>query len=200
MLPRSVRFTRVAAVMRILCLHSPGDGCRLVAAVAMACALICLAPAGGVAQTPHPAQVQSTQVQSTQVRPAAEPNVFDRIGNWFDRQFSDMKSNMQDAREKFDRDTRKSLDAARDAVEAVSQLPDQRTVRGREVCALAPNGAPDCTSAAMRLCRSNGYASGKSLDSTTAENCPARVLLSGRQPSAGECKTETFISRALCTP
>lgn len=191
--------------MRIVCLHSPGTGCRVTAAAAMACALICLAPAGGVAtaQTPpapQPAQAQLAQAQPAQAQPAAEPNVFDRIGNWFDRQFSDMKSNMQSAKESFDRDTRKSLDAARDAVEAVSQLPEQRTVRGREVCAPAPNGAPDCTSAAMRLCRSNGYRSGKSLDSTTAENCPARVLLSGRQPSAGECKSETFISRALCTP
>lgn len=195
MLPRSVRFTPVAAVMRMLCLYSPGAGCRL--AAAMTCALICLAPAGGVATAQTP---PAPQTHPAQARPAAEPNVFDRIGNWFDRQFSDMKSNMQNAKESFDRDTRKSLDAARDAVEAVSQLPDQRTVRGREVCALAPNGAPDCTSAAMRLCRSNGYASGKSLDSTTAENCPARVLLSGRRPLAGECKTETFISRALCTP
>jgi len=181
----------MAALMRIACLHTPGTGCRLFAA-AVACALICGALASGAAAQTMPAPAQD--------HAGKERDFFDRIGDWFDRQFSDMKSGMRSARENFDRDTRKSLDAARDAVEAVSQLPEQRTVRGREVCALAPNGAPDCASAATRLCRSNGYASGKSLDSTTAENCPARVLLSGRHPAPGECKTETFISRALCTP
>jgi len=132
--------------------------------------------------------------------PPPQPGVFERIGNWFDRQLSSMKTDLQDAREGFDRDTRRTMDAAKDAMDAVTQIPDQRTVRGREVCVAAPNGAPDCQSAADRLCRSQGYAKGKSVDSTTAENCPAEVLISGRTPMPGECKTETFINRALCAP
>lgn len=120
-----------------------------------------------------------------------KPDVFDDIGDWFSRQWS-----------RFQRDTRRSVEAAKDAAEGVAKFSDQRTVRGHEVCGVAPNGAPDCQSAATRLCRSAGYASGKSLDSTTAENCPAaRMLLSGpARQAAGECRSETFISRALCTP
>ena len=68
---------------------------------------------------------------------------------------------------------------------------------GRERCAIAPNGAPDCVAAAEALCRKHGFASGKSMDFTSAEECPARVLLSGRQSEA-DCTTVTFISRAMC--
>ena len=128
------------------------------------------------------------------------PGVFERIGTWFDRQFSTMQTDMQNAQEDFRRGTRRTMDAAKDAMEAVTQIPEQRTVRGREVCAPAPNGAPDCQAAAERLCRSNGYAAGKSADTTSAETCPPDVLLSGRTPMPGECKAETFITRALCTP
>lgn len=121
----------------------------------------------------------------------AKPDMFDDIGDWFTRQWSN-----------FQRDTRRSVDAAKDAADGVAKFSDQRTVRGHEVCGVAPNGAPDCESAATRLCRGAGYASGKSIDSTTAESCPAaRLLLSGPAKHAqGECRTETFISRALCTP
>jgi hypothetical protein len=134
------------------------------------------------------------------VQTQQKPGVFERVGDWFDRQFSSMKTDLNSARESFSRDTRWTMDAAKDAMDAVTQIPDQRTVRGREVCAVAPNGAPDCQSAADRLCLSRGYSTGKSVDSTTAENCPPQVLISGRTAMPGECKTETFISRALCTP
>lgn len=135
-----------------------------------------LAPGIAIAQ-PAPAQ--------------AKPDVFDDIGDWFDRQWS-----------RFQRDTQRSVDVAKDAADGVAKFSEQRTVRGHEVCGVAPNGAPDCQSAATRLCRGAGYASGKSLDSTTAENCPAaRMLLTGpARQAAGACRSETFISRALCTP
>jgi hypothetical protein len=49
----------------------------------------------------------------------------------------------------------------------------------------------------MAVCKAKGFESGKSLDMTTAEVCPPKVLLSGRN-SGAECRDETFVSRALC--
>ena len=77
------------------------------------------------------------------------------------------------------------------------KLPLSRVVVGRERCAVAPNGAPDCLAAAETLCRKQGYSSGKSMDFTSAEQCPPRVMLGGRQ-TEGDCTTVTFISRAMC--
>ncbi len=89
-----------------------------------------------------------------------------------------------------------AADVTKEAVGAVAKLPLSRVVNGRERCALAPNGAPDCLAAAETLCRKQGFASGKSMDYTSAEQCPTRVLLGGRQE--GACTTVTFISRAMC--
>ena len=68
---------------------------------------------------------------------------------------------------------------------------------GHAKCVNAPNGAPDCWAAANALCKDKGFESGKSLDMTTAEVCPAKAMISGR-PAPGECHDETFVSRALC--
>ena len=68
---------------------------------------------------------------------------------------------------------------------------------GHEKCQNAPNGAPDCVAAATAMCKKKGFESGKSMDMTTAENCPAQVLLSGRT-SGAECQYRNFcFARAL---
>jgi uncharacterized membrane protein len=125
---------------------------------------------------------------------------FGQVGDWFDRQFNNIKTDLKSAKDNFDRDTDRATKTAKDAADAVAKLPEQRTVRGRERCPVAPNGAPDCEAAASAMCKAKGYGSGKSIDATTAETCPPQVLLSGRSPAPGECKSETFISRAMCSP
>ena len=90
-----------------------------------------------------------------------------------------------------------AVDATKGAVDAMTKLPVARVMNGRERCTVAPNGAPDCVVAAEQLCRKHGFASGKSMDFTSAEECPAKVYLGGATTGA-ECYTVTFISRAMC--
>ena len=90
-----------------------------------------------------------------------------------------------------------AAEATKSAVDAVAKLPVARVMTGRERCATAPNGAPDCLAAAQALCRKHGFSSGQSMDFTSAEECPTRVWMSGR-PTEAECATVTFISRAMC--
>ena len=90
-----------------------------------------------------------------------------------------------------------TVDIAKDAAGAVARIPGARVITGHEKCKNAPNGAPDCLAAAISMCKAKGFDSGKSMDMTTAEVCPPKVLLSGRS-SGSECKDETFVSRALC--
>jgi hypothetical protein len=90
--------------------------------------------------------------------------------------------------------TMNAVGATKDAVDAVAKLPTARMMSGRERCNTAPNGAPDCVSAAEALCRKNGFTSGKSMDFTSAEECPVRTLLG----QSDDCTTVTFISRAMC--
>jgi hypothetical protein len=92
--------------------------------------------------------------------------------------------------------TKGAVDVTASAVGAVVKLPTARLMSGRERCALAPNGAPDCVTAAEALCRKHGFSSGNSMDFTSAEECPASTLLG--QTSRDQCTTVTFISRAMC--
>jgi hypothetical protein len=90
--------------------------------------------------------------------------------------------------------TMNAVGATKDAVDAVAKLPTARMMSGRERCNTAPNGAPDCVSAAEALCRKYGFTSGKSMDFTSAEECPIKTLIG----QSDDCTTVTFISRAMC--
>jgi hypothetical protein len=78
-------------------------------------------------------------------------------------------------------------------------LPQLTTVvKGRMACPVAANGAPDCKAASDRLCQGKGFKEGKSLDTDSARNCSPKSLLSGRKPEEDDCKTENYVTRALC--
>jgi hypothetical protein len=139
---------------------------------------------------------------------------FEAIGRWLDqgaRNFRDhwggtkarvddlnerAAANRKEMSERAEEMRKGAADVTIGAVEAVSKLPNTRVMSGRERCAVAPNGAPDCIAAAEALCRKHGFASGKSMDLTSAEECPVRALVAGR--AEVECTIVTFISRAMC--
>ena len=71
-------------------------------------------------------------------------------------------------------------------------------VSGRMACPASSNGAPDCKQAADQLCQSKGYKEGKSLNADSAEKCSAKVLIPGRPRKPDDCRTDTFVTSALC--
>jgi hypothetical protein len=173
------------------------------AAGVVACAL--LLPAAAMAQgvSPQPAPA-----------PEPKPGMFESIGRWFDQSATNFREHWEGAKRRMDdlqdeaatnsRNLTKgaadagknAADATKGAVDAMTKLPTARVMSGREKCAVAPNGAPDCLAAAEQLCKKHGYVSGKSMDFTSAEECPAKVFLGGE--SRSQCQTVTFISRAMC--
>ncbi|MFY9602922.1 MAG: hypothetical protein WBX05_18265 [Pseudolabrys sp.] len=146
--------------------------------------------------------IAQDQPAPTQKPPQSE-GFFTTINRWFERQTANMSASFNDARKKVEGFSNAAGDAAKTTVEgakdaagAVTRIPT-RPVSGHEKCQLAPNGAPDCVAAANTMCKAKGFESGKSLDMTTAEVCPAKVYMSGRS-TGPECTTETFVSRAIC--
>jgi hypothetical protein len=129
---------------------------------------------------------------------------FGNIGRWFEDQAQWFNSGFRDAGrgvENFGREAgiaaKSTVNTAKDAADAVARIPKARVIVGHEKCKNAPNGAPDCVAAANAACKAKGFDFGKSVDMTTAEVCPPKVLMSGRTGGA-ECRTETFVSRVLC--
>jgi hypothetical protein len=137
-------------------------------------------------------------------KPQQSQGFFGSVGRWLEEQTSNMGASFNDARKRVEGFSNAAGDAAKttvegakDAADAVVRIPATRAISGHEKCQLAPNGAPDCVAAANAICKAKGFGSGKSLDMTTAEVCPVKVYMSGRS-TGPECKTDTFVSQALC--
>ncbi len=164
--------------------------------------------AGALALLPTLALAQQTPPAppAAQAAPAPEQNTgfFGNISRWWDRQVSAAQATWQGMGTQFRNfgheasvAAQTGADGAKQAANTVAKLRNTRVAVGHEKCALAPNGAPDCFKAAAALCKSQGFETGTSLDMTTAEECPAKVYIAGRN-SGPECSSYTFVSRALC--
>ena len=126
------------------------------------------------------------------------PGLVDAIGGWFGDSTTRFRLDLESAQQTFDQLTGQTREAAKDATGAMIAVPNMRVVPVRERCPLAASGGPDCQTAAATACRGKGFAAGKSLDTQSEQKCPAQVLLRGRTPNEFECRTETFVTRALC--
>jgi hypothetical protein len=87
----------------------------------------------------------------------------------------------------------------KDAGQSLSNMAKPSTmVSGRAACLVSANGAPDCKAGADKLCQSKGHKEGKSLDTDAAEKCSPKVYVPGYKRQPGDCKTENYVTRALC--
>jgi hypothetical protein len=136
--------------------------------------------------SPQPASQQSEPAPPPDPAPKENPGLINEIGKLLEKPAS-MLPTLKSPKETID-----------DAADALSRLAKSPGVKGRAACPVAANGAPDCKVAADKLCQSKGFKQGKSLDVDTTRNCSARALLSGRKPEESECRTETYVTRAVC--
>jgi hypothetical protein len=161
-------------------------------------------------QSPAPPPVQSDDAAASPQ--PFQPGFLDALGRWFTSSAANVNAGLKgtqdtltdlggragDAAKAASGAAKGAADVAVGAATDVARLPGTRVLTGRERCELAPNGAPDCRTAANNVCRGGGFGSGRSLDIQSAQKCPARLWLSGRLPAEGECAVETFVTRAVC--
>lgn len=186
---------------------------RLLARAAGAVAVIvCVSGAAAWAQAPNqraPFQQEPVAEEAPAEQPPAVPpsqsGLIGAIGRWVEESTNDVSSKFSGARQTIDdvnkdaaRSGEKAVGAARGAAEGIIGLPASRIISGRSVCTITANGAPDCRAAAESLCKAKEFRRGTSLDTETAETCPPHIYLAGRPPKPGECKVETFVTRAVC--
>ncbi|HWF94358.1 MAG TPA: hypothetical protein VG291_05305 [Xanthobacteraceae bacterium] len=169
-------------------------------------------PAAPQPPTVQPLAAQPPTVQQpTAQQPNAnyQPGFIDAFGRFIGESASKLNSQLKSTNETLGNLGSQTTGAAEGAAQAavgtakqaagtIIGLPSQHIVTGRERCAAAANGAPDCRAAADAACRAKGFAAGKSLDTQSAQKCPARVWLSGRLPADGDCQLETFVTRSVC--
>jgi hypothetical protein len=126
------------------------------------------------------------------------PGLFNEMGKLFEKSlsiFPPLKSPQQTIEDL----NSGAKDAAKDAGDSLTRLAKPSSmVTGRMGCPVAANGAPDCKAGADRLCQAKGFKEGKSLDTDAAEKCSAKVYLPGYKREPGDCRTENYVTRAVC--
>ena len=182
-------------------------GTHVVTAIAAVSVLLLVTGAGWPQSAPPPSppgvQTPAQQAAPQQTEPAPpvreeNPGLINELEKLWDKSKS-MLPTLKSPQETIDDLNARAKDATRDAGESLSRLAKPSSmVSGRAACPVSSNGAPDCKAGADKLCQSKGYKEGKSLDTDAAEKCSAKVYLPGHKREPGDCRTENYVTRALC--
>jgi hypothetical protein len=178
--------------------------------------MLVMAAGAGWPQTPSPPPILGVQMPAQQAmpdRPAPQqepapsspspaqdenPGLINEIGKLWEKSKTILPT-LKSPQEAFEDLNTRARDASRDAGESLSRLAKPSLmVSGRMGCPVSANGAPDCKAGADKLCQAKGHKEGKSLDTDAAEKCSAKVYLPGRKREPGDCRTEHYVTRALC--
>jgi hypothetical protein len=161
-----------------------------------------------------PTAVPSASSQPTQASgafptqpppPDEKPGFIYAFGRWWDStrgKIDDLSKQQNDATNGAAAATQDVLkgaaEATKNAATAIVRLPGARFVEVHQRCAVAPNGAPDCRTAAVNVCRSKGFTDGHPVNVQSSQDCPPAVWMSGREPAPGQCPEETVVLMAAC--
>ena len=146
------------------------------------------------AQQPAPAQPDPQQIEPPPPSREENSGLINEIGKLFEKSKS-LLPPLKSPSETIDDFNARTKDAG----QSLSNIAKPSTmVSGRAACLVSANGAPDCKAGADKLCQSNGYKEGNSLDTDAAEKCSPKVYLPGYKRQPGDCKTENYVTRALC--
>ena len=141
------------------------------------------APSLGLQEPGSQAPSQSMPPSSALPAPEENPGLINEMGKLFDKLPSILPP----------------IKSPSETIDDLSRMAKPPTmVSGRVACPASPNGAPDCKQAADRLCQGKGYKEGKSLNADSAQSCSAKVLIPGRPRKPDDCRTDTFVTSALC--
>ncbi len=137
---------------------------------------------------------------SPQVPPVREdnPGLLNEMGKMLEKSLSVLPT-LKSTGEAIEDLNARAKDAAKDAGESLSRLAKPSSmVTGRVICPASTNGAPDCKAGADKLCQAKGFKEGNSLNANSVEACSAKVLIPGRTRKPDDCRTDYYVTRALC--
>jgi len=149
------------------------------------------------AQTAEPPPSASLAPQSppapgpAEPQPSVRPGLIDKLGDWLRDSAEGVSSGLKDTQQRIQ-------DINKGTLDTLTSIPVAGFATGRSLCPRSANGAPDCYAATEKLCKDKGYTTGRSLDTESAETCNPRIFLPGYQRKPGDCRTDTFVTRAAC--
>jgi hypothetical protein len=145
-----------------------------------------LAPSDVQPATPPPVAPPPAAPQ-----PSGRPGLIDKLGDLLRDSAEGVSSGLKDTQQRIQ-------DINKGTVDTLTSIPVAGFASGRSLCPVSANGSPDCYAATEKLCKDKGYNAGRSLDTETAETCNPRIYVPGYKRKEGDCRMETFVTRAAC--
>jgi hypothetical protein len=155
----------------------------------------------GVPEQGSPPSPPAAMNEPQPPRPRDNPGLFQEMGKLFDKIVPLKKTGDHSGANASSSEgaSDSGKDTLKDTSETLSRLAKPSAmVTGRSVCPVAANRTPDCKAGADKLCQSRGYKEGKSLNTDAAESCSPKVLIPGRARKPDDCRTDTYVTSALC--
>ena len=154
------------------------------------------APAAGepppsAALAPQPPAGPSPGPSPEAPQSSSHPGLLDKLGDWLRDSTDGVSTGLKDTQQRIQ-------DLNKGTLDTLTNIPVAGFTTGRALCPRSANGAPDCYAATEKLCKDKGYNTGRSLDIESAETCNPRIYLPGHQRKAGDCRLDTFVTRAAC--
>jgi hypothetical protein len=142
----------------------------------------------------RPAPAQDEPSPSPPPAREENPGLINEMGKLFEKSLSILPTL------KSPRETMEDLNShTKDAGESLSRLAKPSSmVAGRMACPVSTNGSPDCKAGADKLCQTKGYKEGKSLNTDSAQTCSPKVYIPGRTRKPDDCRTDNYVTSALC--
>jgi hypothetical protein len=144
-------------------------------------------PAASVVPQPPPEAAPPT----AGAQPSGRPGLIDKLGDLLRDSAEGVSSGLKGTQQRIE-------DLNKGTLDTLSNIPIAGFASGRSLCPRSANGAPDCYAATEKLCKEKGYSFGRSLDTESSETCNPRIYLPGYQRKAGDCRIDTFVTRAAC--
>jgi hypothetical protein len=146
-------------------------------------------PSASLAPQPPPEPSPGPSPEAPQS--SGRPGLLDKLGDWLRDSTDGVSTGLKDTQQRIQ-------DLNKGTLDTLTNIPVAGFTTGRALCPRSANGAPDCYAATDKLCKDKGYNTGRSLDIESAETCNPRIYLPGYQRKAGDCRLETFVTRAAC--
>jgi hypothetical protein len=157
-------------------------------------------PSLGLQEQPQLAPQPAEPASAAPLPPAPVPEnsgLINEMGKLFDKLPSILPP-LKSPSEAIDDLNARTKSAVKDAGDTVSRLARPSSmVSGRMICPAA-NGTPDCKAGADRLCQSKGFKAGSSLGTDAVQSCSPKAFIPGRQRKPDDCRTDNFVTAALC--
>jgi hypothetical protein len=150
-----------------------------------------LAPQPPLGPSPGPSLGPSPGPSPDAPQTSSRPGLLDKLGDWLRDSADGMSTGLKDTQQRIQ-------DLNKGTLDTLTSIPVAGFTTGRALCPRSANGAPDCYAATEKLCKDKGYNTGRSLDTESAETCNPRIYLPGYQRKAGDCRLDTFVTRAAC--